>query len=598
MVKIGINAIVEAFDDMGFTLDDPKVIDTLAGLLEVYPIGVDRMSTEYMAWILTSKEETAVNLGLLDRFEKEKLTQIVSQEQKVNERTVTNVASLLEDHSGEGLDQTISAMYGLATPNGAKRGLGSPEDATARNKRLTGLQDSPGTPMSPKVKVETPSSMKFSARTNRGDTLVTFGALKSSNWITDNPVLYSCSIKSEGDEVLSQPYRYMYESLREKAGVLDEIICQVGEGILNHNDLGQEVQSFSQICHDEIVTLGRICCDDPEGRLNPQSVELQGNVELSGGRVVPLDLAQVREFSLFPGQIAAVVGINPSGRKLVAKRIITDSGLKLPTKPDRINANSGALDMIVASGPFTTKDNLENEPLKELIRYIRAHRPHVAILHGPFLDIKHQMVEDGELDVAFEDKFNEIMLHLASETADLPTKMVIVASSREAHHHVIYPTPPYANILKPEDRERFHFVSDPSLINIEGVVIGMTSSDIMFHLGREETAMPNSKDRIRRVASHLLEQRSFYPLYPPNAEMSIVLDKYERYAKLNVQPHILIVPSDLAHFFKGINGGLVLNPGRLAKGEQGGVFARLRIHPPSNDQVHFIQRIQGEILRI
>ncbi|TRY63678.1 hypothetical protein TCAL_16562 [Tigriopus californicus] len=489
-------------------------------------------------------------------------------------------------------------MYGLATPTNSKRGLSSPDDAMVRNKRLTGLQGSPSTSSANVVKVETPTSVKFSSRTNRGDTLITFGHLKSSNWITDNPTLYSCSIKSEGDEVLRKPYRYMYESLRDKAGVLDEIICRLGQDILAHNDMGQEVQSFVQVCHDEIVTLGRICCDEPEGRLNPQSVKLQGNVELSGGRMVPLDLGQVREFSLFPGQIVAVQGINPSGQKLVAKRIATDAGLQMPTKSDRINANSGPLDIIVVSGPFTTKDNLDNEPLKELIKYMRTHKPHVAILHGPFLDIKHQMVENGDLDVAFHEKFNEIMLQLASETADLPTRMVIVASSREAHHHVIYPTPPYVNGLRPEDRERFQFVSDPSLVSIEGVVIGLTSSDIMFHLGREETVMPNSKDRIRRMASHLLQQRSFYPLYPPNVEMSIDFDKYEQYATLSVQPHILIVPSDLAHFFKSINDGLVMNPGRLAKGEQGGVFARLRIHPPSNDQANFIQRVQGEIVRI
>ena len=43
-----------------------------------------------------------------------------------------------------------------------------------------------------------------------------------------------------------------------------------------------------------------------------------------------------------------------------------------------------------------------------------------------------------------------------------------------------------------------------------------------------------------------------------------------------VQPHVLILPSDLLHFFKDINGCLVTNPQRLVKGESGGVFSRYK----------------------
>ena len=36
------------------------------------------------------------------------------------------------------------------------------------------------------------------------------------------------------------------------------------------------------------------------------------------------------------------------------------------------------------------------------------------------------------------------------------------------------------------------------------------------------------------------------------------LEQLETLAKLEVQPHVLILPSDLLHFFKDINGGLVI----------------------------------------
>ncbi len=48
----------------------------------------------------------------------------------------------------------------------------------------------------------------------------------------------------------------------------------------------------------------------------------------------------------------------------------------------------------------------------------------------------------------------------------------------------------------------------------------------------------------------MLQQRSFYPLYPPNEEMNVDFEKLEAHAQINTQPHVLIVPSDFLHFFK------------------------------------------------
>ena len=65
-------------------------------------------------------------------------------------------------------------------------------------------------------------------------------------------------------------------------------------------------------------------------------------------------------------------------------------------------------------------------------------------------------------------------------------------------------------------------VPDPALISIDGVIFGFTSTDILFHLGKEEISYPpRSGDRMRRLANHLLQQRSFYPLYPPSEEINI-----------------------------------------------------------------------------
>ena len=63
---------------------------------------------------------------------------------------------------------------------------------------------------------------------------------------------------------------------------------------------------------------------------------------------------------------------------------------------------------------------------------------------------------------------------------------MFVPSYRDVHHEPVYPQPPY-NVGKDE---KVHFVSDPSVINVGGVVIGLTSTDILLHLGTEEICYP------------------------------------------------------------------------------------------------------------
>lgn len=49
---------------------------------------------------------------------------------------------------------------------------------------------------------------------------------------------------------------------------------------------------------------------------------LEGSKRDSAGRRVKLDLKDMQYFSLFPGQVVLVEGINASGRIMVARRII------------------------------------------------------------------------------------------------------------------------------------------------------------------------------------------------------------------------------------------------------------------------------------
>lgn len=87
----------------------------------------------------------------------------------------------------------------------------------------------------------------------------------------------------------------------------------------------------------EVVTcVGRVCCDS-ESHLNAASVVLEGSRSVSFGRTIKLDLSNLRQYALFPGQIIAVQGVNPTGGTFIAHTIFTSAMLPSPENPPSIN---------------------------------------------------------------------------------------------------------------------------------------------------------------------------------------------------------------------------------------------------------------------
>ncbi len=82
------------------------------------------------------------------------------------------------------------------------------------------------------------------------------------------------------------------------------------------------------------------------------------------------------------------------------------------------------------------------------------------------------------------------------------TQIVLVSSMRDASHIDIYPTPAFSRKELAPDLElppNLIMAPDPCTFSVEGVVFGATSTDVLFHLGREEiSAPPRSGDRLRR----------------------------------------------------------------------------------------------------
>lgn len=140
---------------------------------------------------------------------------------------------------------------------------------------------------------------------------------------------------------------------------------------------------------------------------------------------------------------------------------------------------SDTIQIVVAAGPFTLSENLTYEPLHELLKYVNEHKPNVLILMGPFLDETNKSVQNPDLTQTFDSLFEDLICNIMNSVQPLDVHVVIVPSYKEIHHHSVYPTPPY------HIREKFNklmFVSDPGVIEINGLRIAMTTADILLHM--------------------------------------------------------------------------------------------------------------------
>lgn len=368
----------------------------------------------------------------------------------------------------------------------------------------------------------------------------------------------------------------MFQKLLDIREVLSAKIEDLGYALKEHFHI-EDFSAISMPAQEPVTLLGQIGCDS-NGKLNAKSVVLEGDQEHSSGMQVPVDLSELKEFSLFPGQVVVMEGTNSTGRKLVASKLY--EGVPLPFyKPTEPLQDCEQQMVLIACGPYTTSDSITFDPMMDLIDIVNRDKPDVCFLLGPFLDARHEQVENCLLTVPFEEVFNKCLKTIIEGTRSAGSQLVFVPSFRDVHHEFVYPQPPFScyDVAK-EDKQRVHFVSDPCTLDVNGVVFGVTSTDLLFHMGAEEISSSSGpSDRFSRILKHVLTQRSYYPLYPPSEEINIDYESFYNHAQMHVTPDVFIVPSELRYFIKDVIGCVCVNPGRLTKGQVGGTYGRLFI---------------------
>lgn len=159
---------------------------------------------------------------------------------------------------------------------------------------------------------------------------------------------------------------------------------------------------------------------------------------------------------------------------------------------------------------------------------------------------------------------------------------------------------------------RIRCLPNPSQFSINGVTFAASSVDVLFHLrnqelmqrGQEVEPTPSttgtSHDPISNACRHILQQRSFYPLFPVPAEFTSEVNLDMSHSEglrllTDSQPHapdVLVLSSKLKHFSKVVESTTTINPSFATKG----TYATITVSDTQRPTLR--ERIQCEILKL
>jgi len=232
------------------------------------------------------------------------------------------------------------------------------------------------------------------------------------------------------------------------------------------------------------------------------------------------------------------------------------------------------------------------------------------------------LAEDNTKEIlSFESFFNEKIERILetpfTDSPNLKTKLVLVPSLEDAFHPSVFPQSPFADRITGGGRsmnlseaegmltgslgiqyieeagregqdddtkkeKRVFCVSNPATFRVNDVVVGVTSADPLQALGTHETSQNIS--RMVRLSQHLVNQQSYFPLFPSGPSVSTDLGQMHKF-RMPCTPDILLVPSKLSYFAKDVSGCVVVNSCSLAKGTTGGTFASIVVKPVEREAV-------------
>ncbi|KAJ3340444.1 DNA-directed DNA polymerase alpha subunit pol12 [Gonapodya sp. JEL0774] len=448
------------------------------------------------------------------------------------------------------------------------------------------------------------------------------------------------------DPSLEVGYRYMFDKLTDAGVALNERIDQLSTAIRDANPTIEFFAHPAQPHQEPVVTAGRVALDTSN---DDPTYLLEASRRVGGGCRVPLDLSALAKgpgFSIFPGQVIAVRGTNPSGRVLAADSIEVPPRPPVPvtsaaTLSTMYPEDTRPLRIMVSSGPYTLDESLAYDALEELVKVVCEDKPDAVVFLGPFVDASNALLRRGDVDFTVEEIFRmEISSRLERILSISPrTKICLIPSTDDAlSDYLVLPQPPLCAGLTSTETERRRreagiprdprvvLLPNPAQFSVNEVVIAAGTVDVLFHLSTGEVSrsgkqnavsapldtnfpdvgsssskppptapLAHQKDRLARLCSHLLHQRSLYPLHPAGGPTQVPTNGLADGVTVTVEaplpptnvsamslhatPDVMVLPSQLRYFAKDVDGVLCINPGKVCRGKAIGTCAKLSVWP-------------------
>lgn len=502
------------------------------------------------------------------------------------------------------LDGMVSATPGPRMSNAGKRKANNLETPAPKSTK-SGLSSSPADHKTP-APARDLQAVAFEDRINAGQIVEGINEhIPAASIPSELPTEARVKLKANV-ELPKFAYKTMAMKLSEASEILDDRIDTFTDLVQSHHDIpdgafgNPAAQSTA-----EIVAVGRIACDQPNGKLNTASVVLESSRRMGAGLRVPLKFEGVG-YDLFPGKIVAVRGTNVSGEYFSVTEVLPMPQMPVPASTpteldihnDRLTGPDGEarpLNMLLASGPYTTDTDLSFAPLHALLHKAADQKTDVLILTGPFFDLEHPIVASGDFEdhlpantqidpdrATLTDVFRALITQPLQQLVQaVPTiTIILVPSVRDAiSKHVAWPQDRFARQALGLPKQ-VQCVANPILLSVNEIMFGISTQDVLSELRRENVYAQGGKgafsdDMLARLTGAVIEQRHFFPIFPPQARESLpkptaILGEvpepggeerlpvgasldlgYLKLAEwLNVKPDVLVLPSVLNPFVK------------------------------------------------
>ncbi|OJD14657.1 hypothetical protein AJ78_05010 [Emergomyces pasteurianus Ep9510] len=615
------------------------VATELQSIMRLHSMSAQDLSYKWDAYCLKmGAEETTLNLDTVrllkrdvqDTLERESRTK--SHMRGADKRSTSSatpraantrdVFGMLDDFVPSPHDRAANGTNGSAGKR--KAAFGTP--STSKIGRVEKSIRSPGdsqTPLRPSNgDLVAFQPTPFSERQNSGQVLETINNHLPMPQLPVAPYPVERIKPTANTDMKKFAYKPMAMHSNEASEVLDNMIDEFMAIIQKHHGLDDTAfGSAANQSTKEIIAVGRIASDSLEGKLNTASLVLETSRRNGAGLRVPLKVDSLPSVQFFPGQIVALRGINASREYFTVFEVLSTPLLPpAATSPaiiqsinERLGGNDAerALNILIASGPFTADDNLDFEPLRTLCAKAADEYADALILTGPFLDLEHPLIATGDFDLPdvkglnpdnatlsslFQCYITPLLKQLASAVPGIC--IFLIPSVRDAiSKHVSFPQEMlHKKELDLIQTRQVRTVPNPVTLSLNESVFGMCSHDILYELRQEEVlgGKPSEGGLLARLPRYLIEQRHFLPVFPTTARQNLPKSGVEgglatgamvdiSYLKLgewgNVRPDVLITPSILPPFIKVVEGVLVINPGTLSKRKGAGSYAQMALHP-------------------